>query len=219
MKAKSIVLLISILALSFLCILIIDSEFWRKPAPSKQSAPVNRVGKATQSKPQNRLKKKKVLSASEKLKKLEESEQEFWKQYTDDGYRVLDVTESRGWLRKHPNVEPAHGKFGKVVVDGAIIQNFNYSPRVLLPTKNELTPAEIDKATEIKTWLKKNGYTVRKGTLSKNGDPRVGLGGALILHGPVTQMDMKNGKVKLTIENIGSATFTIDANGELQPAK
>ena len=86
---------------------------------------------------------------------------------------------------------------------------------------NTLSKKEIDKATEIKTWLKKKGYTVTPYSLSdKNGSTGMALGfGSTVNVNEVTLLNIKNNKVQLSVQNIGTAIFIIDANGELQPVQ
>ncbi|MXY99395.1 hypothetical protein F4Y93_01635 [Candidatus Poribacteria bacterium] len=93
--------------------------------------------------------------------------------------------------------------------------------------QNELTQEEIAKAKEIIKWLKENGYTVSQYNdyfyrVSKRNGP-VGISeeplGVVSVGEVMLKSLVEANKVVLTVKNIGTATFTFDANGELQPAK
>ena len=84
-----------------------------------------------------------------------------------------------------------------------------------------LSEAEKAEAEKVKKWLKENGYTVTLYSVShKNGSTAMALGlGSSATVDNVTLVNLGNNKVRLTLRNVGAATFTIDANGELQPTK
>ena len=89
--------------------------------------------------------------------------------------------------------------------------------------QNELTQEEIAKAKEIIRWLKENGCRVTSPiAISYKAETRIAGNFAYTRHGPnnlVTLQNLGPDKVELTIINVGSATFTFHADGELQPAK
>ena len=76
---------------------------------------------------------------------------------------------------------------------------------------------------QIKTWLKKNGYTVTNVTIT-NSNPNYGdipiasNRGVTASDGKVTIWNMGNGKVEVSVKKVGSAIF-IYQDSELQPSQ
>ena len=70
----------------------------------------------------------------------------------------------------------------------------------------------------LKQWLKNNGYPVTLNSIPHEGVTSTLVSDTTSIHN-VTLENLGNNKVRLTVENVGEAIFTIDANGELQPTQ